>query len=38
MKLVDGESVAGVEDDFVLVERFEEWVGGFEDGFGFDFH
>jgi hypothetical protein len=27
-----------VEDDLVLVKGFEEVVGGFEDGFGFDFH
>ena len=38
MKLLDGEGVAGVKDDLVLVEGFEEVVGGFEDGFGFDFH
>ena len=38
MKLVDDEGIAGVEDDLVLVERFEEVVGGFEHGFGFDFH
>jgi hypothetical protein len=38
MKLLDGEGVAGVEDDLVLVKGFEEVVGGFEDGFGFDFH
>jgi hypothetical protein len=27
-----------LEDDLVLVEGFKVVVGGFEDGFGFDFH